>query len=107
MSSAAIGFSVRIPLLHIFGFQSTAWRFTKILNHGCRQIFASSTRGRQGLNTIDLRGTKITDAGLKELQSHHNLKEVNLCLVPGGPFDVTRDGIKELQAALSGANILR
>ena len=61
----------------------------------------------QSLKTIDLRGSKITDAGLKELQSLHNLKELNLCLVPGGPFDVTREGVKELQAALPEAKILR
>ena len=54
-----------------------------------------------------MRGTKITDAGLKELQSLHHLKELNLCLVPGGPFDVTREGIKELQADLPEANVLR
>ena len=54
-----------------------------------------------------LRGTRITDAGLKELQSLHNLKELILCLVPGGPFDVTREGVKELRAALAEANILR
>lgn len=61
----------------------------------------------QSLKTIDLRGSKITDAGLKELQSLHNLTELNLCLVPGGPFDVTREGINELRAALPEAKILR
>ena len=61
----------------------------------------------QSLKTIDLRGTKITDAGLKELKSLLNLKELNLCLVPGGPFDVTREGINELRAALPEAKILR
>ena len=61
----------------------------------------------QSLKTIDLRGTQITDAGLKELQSLRNLKELNLCLVPRGPFDVTREGIVELQAALPEANVLR
>jgi len=61
----------------------------------------------QSLKTIELRGTQITDAGLKELKSLENLKELNLCWVPGGPFDVTREGVKDLQAALLEANILR
>ena len=38
--------------------------------------------------------------------SLHNLKELNLCLVFGGPFDVTREDINEPQAVLAEATML-
>jgi hypothetical protein len=61
----------------------------------------------RSLKTVDLRGTQITDAGINELKGLENLKELNLCWLPGGPKEITAAGVKELQAALPDVTILR
>ena len=61
----------------------------------------------RSLKTVDLRGTQITDAGIKQLKALNNPTELNSCWVRGGPKDITAAGVKELQAALPRTRILR
>jgi len=59
---------------------------------------------------VSLERTLVTNQGLKELKAFKHLQSLNLnrCYrVPGGPFGVTPTGVKELQAALPEASILR
>jgi hypothetical protein len=54
------------------------------------------------LRRLDLNGTKVTDAGLKELAGLKNLKLLFLFDAP-----VTPAGIAELKKALPGCKIVR
>jgi hypothetical protein len=68
---------------------------TKVTDAGLKELV-----GLKSLQTLDLRFTKVTDAGLKELAGLKSLQRLGL-----HSTKVTDAGLKELRKALPGCKI--
>ena len=69
---------------------------TQVTDAGLKEL-----KDFQSLQTLDLRGARVTDAGLKELKGLHSLQLLNLQM-----NKVTEAGVQELQQALPHCQIL-